>query len=152
MKPQEALKAIDALIEETHAALLATSDCSHHPSMRWVSPCMLKSVPGSVFVLSLPDATKIEHIRKNPLVQWSFQSRTLDKIIIANATATIHHNIALTSELLECLGRRLQTFWSLTPDSHAPLVVIETVLTDSTLFSPANGERTRVTFNREQQP
>lgn len=152
MNQHEAMEAIAALIDDTHVALLATSNSRNQPAMRWVSPCLLNAAPGSIFLLSHPKASKIEHIGQNPLVQWSFQSRSLDKIITADASATIHHDIALTSELLECLGGRLQTFWHITPDNHTPLAAIETQLTAITLFSPLSGERTRVTFSREHQP
>ena len=148
MNMQEVMAELSATITEAKTAILATVDEHKSPSMRWITPGLLSSVPGSIFFLTSPASRKITHLRNNPSVQWSLQTASLQKIINVDGQARIHESPGLINEVLETVASRLTTFWKVNPDQHS-MVVVETRISQATLFNPLSGEHKQASFSLE---
>jgi pyridoxamine 5'-phosphate oxidase len=84
-------------------------------------------------------------VRKNPRVEWMFQTPTLDEIVSIRGAINVVENPSLRAEVLEVLGPRLTTFWKLAHDPR-DLVVLETVVEEATHFLPMQGRKEVVHF------
>jgi len=140
-------KELEVITEDAKTAVLATVDTKGKPFMRWVSPAFLKDVPGSIYVITSPKSEKIVHTLKNPHVQWLFQTRNLSKIISIDGIASVHEHVGLISDILESVGKRLQTFWNVNADKHA-MVVMETKITHATIFDAVKATQIKSDFSK----
>ena len=128
------------VVDESHAAVLASVDTSGRPHVRWVVPGFLPDRSGAVYTVSVSSYPKIEQLLNNPHAEMMFQTHGLNKIINLRGVVNILDNPSIRSEALECLGERLHAFWrSALPEGD--LVVLEFVLQEATYYVPMNNSR-----------
>ncbi len=145
MTPKEMLTEIDMIIEESKTAVLATSDKSGNPRMRWMTPVLLKDREGAIYAVTSPKFEKARQLEENPKIEWMFQTKNLDRVITVRGEVSMIENSSLKSEVLEALGRRLTAFWKLNANER-DLTVLETVCRGATLFLPMKGTKSTVQF------
>ena len=63
-------------------------------------------------------------------------------------TVSVVDNPSLRAEVLEAVGPRLRTFWSLAKDAR-DLVVLETAIEEATRYLPMEGRKSMVRFHRD---
>jgi pyridoxamine 5'-phosphate oxidase len=128
------------LVDESHAAVLASVDSSGRPHIRWIVPGFLSDKNGAVYTVSVSSYPKIEQLLNNPHAEMMLQTPGLNKIINLRGIVNILDNPSIRSEVLECLGERLHAFWrSAMPRDD--LVVLEFVLQEATYYVPMNNSR-----------
>lgn len=150
MNKLEVLGLLQEIIDEARTAVLATVDEHGSPHTRWVTPALLDNYPGSIFMVTSPFFTKVNHVDKNPLVEWLFQTRALNKVVNVQGRIMVRTNTALRSEVLEELAPALRTFWKVNTDKHE-IVVLETVISGASVFLPVDGIRESVSFETEEK-
>lgn len=146
MDQREFINKIDQILENSKTGILTTVDAKGRPYSRWMTPVVLKSVGPAVFAFSIPGAKKIEHIRKNPEVQWLIQTKDLREIVTINGRAEIVDNPSVKSDLLEVLGPRLTMFYKVNENSQE-WVILETRIEEGTYFRPISGIRETTDFS-----
>ncbi len=149
MNKLEVLGLLREIIDDVKTAVLATVDEHGAPHTRWVTPTIMDGYPGSIFMITSPLFTKVNHVEKNPLVEWLFQNRALNKVVNVQGRIMIRTNAALRSEVLEQLAPSLRTFWKVNTDKHE-LVVLETVISEASVFLPNDGIKEKVSFAPEE--
>ncbi|MFP4364350.1 MAG: pyridoxamine 5'-phosphate oxidase family protein [Spirochaetia bacterium] len=132
---KELLSKLEDSLDDSKVAIFATVDTEGKPHMRWLTPTYLKGKNGFIYALTSPEFSKVEHIEKNPNVQWLVQNRALNKIMTASGEARIIDNPSFKTEVIEGIGRNLDIFWRVNPNEQ-DLVIIETKLTDIHLHQP----------------
>lgn len=145
MKMQELWPVLEELVEDSKTAVLATVDQENRPHTRWVVPGCLRNRPGALYTVSGSGFSKIEQLLNNPHAEMLFQTRGLEKIVNVSGRMNILDNPSIRSEVLECLGPRLKTFWK-TNVSENDLVVLELVMEEAVYYVPVEGVREKVTF------
>ena len=145
MTVNELIAEVDAIIDETRVAVLATADAEGHPHVRWMTPVLLAGRPGALYAVTASHFRKVAHIRAHAEVEWMFQTKALDRIVLLRGRVNRLDNPAIRSEVLEVLGPRLRTFWKVNPDT-AGLVVLETIVEEGVRFLPMKGVRETVAF------
>jgi general stress protein 26 len=136
---------IEALIENSKSAVLATADQEGQPWMRWMTPALLKDRPGALYAVTSPDFVKCAQLDQNPQVQWMVQSRALDRIAHMNGKVNVIESASMKTEVLEEIGGKLGVFWKLNSDAEK-LVVLETIIEEGRIFLPMKGETKTVLF------
>lgn len=139
------MQELEDLLEEAKTAILATVDKESRPSMRWMTPTVIRGRSGAVYAVTSKTFAKSEHLSGNPHVEWMIQSRVLDKVINLQGKVNIIENSAMKAEVLEAIGPRLPVFWRVNPDPEN-LVVLETILSTGKLFLPMKGKSETVSF------
>lgn len=145
MKQGDFLFELEEMIDDVKTGLLATVDGEGRPQMRWMTPAVLKDRSGALYAVTSKDFAKREQLDESPLVQWMFQSRSLDKILYVDGSVNVVENSSMLNEVLEAVGPRLRVFWNVNPDETS-LVVLETVLESGTVFLPMKGIREQAAF------
>lgn len=145
MKKNEILNAISTMIDEAKTAVLATVDGDGRPVMRWVSPALIRGRAGAIYMVTSPRSNKVKHIEKNPQVQWMFQTRALDKIILIEGKVNMVDNPSIRAEVLEVVGPRLSPFWKINMDER-DLLVLETIIEKAIYYIPMKGKKEAVKF------
>ena len=145
MDSREVMNKIGAIIEAHGTGLLATADQDGTPHLRWLTPTLLRERAGAIYAITAPRFAKVVQVRKNPRVEWMFQTPTLDEIVSIRGAINVVENPSLRAEVLEVLGPRLTTFWKLAHDPR-DLVVLETVVEEATYFLPMQGRKEVVHF------
>lgn len=137
---------LDRIIENSKVAVLATVDQHGGPSLRWMTPTLLRGRDESLFTVTGPSFRKMAHINGDPHVQWIFQTKALDEVL--NVSGTIHaiESPRTKAEVLESVGRNLSIFWKINTD-ETELLVLETRITAYEYFKPLTGERTSLTVS-----
>lgn len=146
MKKKEILAKISEIIDDEKTALLATVSLEGTPSVRWVTPAVLRGRTGAIYMVTGPRSNKVKHVRKNPDVQWSFQTRALDTIITVEGKVNVVDNPSIRSEVLEVVGPRLRAFWQISMDER-DLLVLETIVEKAILYRPMKGKKEAITFS-----
>ncbi len=134
------LDVMERVLDGSGAAVLTTVDSQGRPHSRWMVPAILRGQPGSLYAVTSPHFTKIEHIAAQPRVSWLMQSKSLDETVEVSGKAQVIDNPALKSDVLEALGSKLAAFWHINPD-ETDLTVIETAIESITYLETATGER-----------
>jgi general stress protein 26 len=145
MEKSEILSAISEIIDDEKTALFATVSLEGTPAVRWVTPALLRGRAGAIYMVAGPRSNKIKHVRKNPDVQWSFQTRALDTIITVEGKVNVVDNPSIRSEVLEIVGPRLRAFWQMNMDER-DLLVLETIMEKAIIYRPMKGEKEAVAF------
>jgi general stress protein 26 len=145
MDSGELMRRIARIVEAHGTGVLATVDHEGAPHARWLTPALLPGRPGVVYALTSPGFAKVAQLRANPRVEWLFQTPSLDEVISLRGTLGVIDNPSLRAEVQEALGPRLATFWRLAPEGRG-LVVLETVVSDATLYLPLEGGKDVVRF------
>ena len=139
------MQELEELLEEAKTAILATVDKESRPSMRWMTPTVIRGRSGAIYAVTSKTFAKSEHLASNPRVQWMAQSRVLDKVINLEGKVNIIEISAMKAEVLEAIGPRLPVFWRVNPDPEN-LVVLETIISQGKLFLPMKGKGETVSF------
>lgn len=139
---------IESIIDETHTAILATVDSQGAPHIRWMTPGCIEDRPEAFFMITTSRMSKVDHIQSNSQAELMFQSRSLDKIVNISGSATVLDNPSLRSEVLECVGKHLHSFWKINT-SESELVVIEFLFNSATQYNPKNGTKITISFAGE---
>jgi pyridoxamine 5'-phosphate oxidase len=145
MKSNEILNVISTMIDEAKTAVLATVDENGRPMMRWVSPALIRGRTGAIYMVTSPRSNKVKHVEKNPQVQWMFQTRALDKIILIEGKVNVVDNPSIRAEVLEVVGPRLSPFWKINMDER-DLLVLETIIEKAIYYIPMKGKKEAVKF------
>ncbi len=140
MDKRDVMAALEATIEDSKTAVLATVDRENRPHIRWVVPGCLRDRPGAIYTVSASHFPKIEQLLNNPRVEMMFQTRSLDKIVNVRGRMNILDNPSIRAEVLECLASRLRAFWKANVPA-GDLVVLELVMEEATYYSPMDGVR-----------
>lgn len=124
MTKSELLDVLDRLLQDSKAAVFATVNTQNNPSVRWVTPGMLKRRPGYLYIVTASNANKVKHIQHHDTCELLLQSADFQIVVALQGKAQVTNDLGLTSDVLECLGKRLYMFW-LNKPSDDELVVIE---------------------------
>jgi len=128
------------VVDESHAAVLASADKEGRPHIRWVVPGFLAHREGALYTVSVSTYPKVDQLLNNPNAEMMFQTPGLNKIINLRGVVNILDNPSIRSEVLESLGERLHAFWRTTkPESD--LIVLEFVFNEATYYVPMNNSR-----------
>ena len=133
------------LIEDSKTGILATTDHSGLPHLRWLTPAILKDRPYNIFCVTCCDSQKVADLSDNPDVQWMIQNRPLTEIITIKGKVNIVDNPAMKSEVIEAIGHRLEIFWKANCDKRQ-FIVLETIIEEAVYFKPMQGLRETVSF------
>jgi len=142
MEFREILSDLKSLLSESKVGTLATIDEDGYPHSRWMTPAFLPRLPGRIYALTGPRFDKARFIKANPKVEWTFQSRTLDRIITLRGKASVLDEPGIKVEVMEAIGPNLEVFWRVNPKA-GELVVLETLVETATLFLPLRQETHR---------
>ena len=143
MNKHDFMSMLHHVVDESHAAVLASTDKDGHPHIRWVVPGFLGNREGALYTVSVATYPKVDQLLNNPNAEMMFQSPGLTKIINLRGVVNILDNPTIKSEVLECLGERLHAFWR-AAKPEGDLVVLEFVLNEATYYAPMNNNRLTV--------
>jgi general stress protein 26 len=148
MTPKELLVEIDRILEDSKTALLATVDASGRPSLRWMTPRRLKTLPTHLCAVCEMGTSKVEQIRQRPDVAWLIQRPTLDVVITLRGRATVIEDPAMLQEFLDVAAKDLFVIWRLhPPGAQNPLGVIETLVESASRFDSQSGKTSEFRFD-----
>ncbi len=150
MRKNEIVHKLEEIIDKVRTAVLATTGDSGVPDMRWVTPAILKGRPDAIFTITSPHSNKVKQIKTNPRVQWMFQTRPLDQIIVVEGKVNIIDNPSIRSEVLEVVGPKLTALWKINVD-ETDLLVLETVIEKATYYLSMKGKKEKVLFVQEKK-
>jgi general stress protein 26 len=148
MDSKQMMNTLDRLLEEAKVAILANIDESGNPSMRWMSPGLVRGQEGLLYAVTSPKFKKTSQLEKNPSVQWMVQTRDLSEIVSIRGTMQVLDNPSLRSTVMEAIGTKLATFWKIN-ENDTDVVILETVIDEMEYFSASKGIRESITINRE---
>lgn len=129
------MERIENLVDEVKIGILTTLDDMGALHSRWMTPVFLPRFKGALYAVTSVSDEKSKQMSQNPNVAWIFQSRSLDRVATLSGKAQIVKDPALSAEVLEAIGPRLQVFWKRT-NNPKNLVVVETVIESATWFAP----------------
>jgi general stress protein 26 len=132
-----------SLINGQHPGILATTDASGQPQMRWMSTLSFGDFP--VFhTLTAANARKVDQIRNNPRVSWMFFNKDLSLTLHLSGQASIIDDPATLKHIWRSVEDKTHTYF-LNEYSHRPgFVAIETTVESIECSSPASGLRVEV--------
>ena len=135
MSSNPVLEKVQSLVDEVRIGILSTVDEKGVPHARWMTPVFIPRLKGALYAVTSAGNEKVRHLAKNPNVAWIFQSKSLDRIATVTGKAFVVKDPALSAEVLEVIGPRLQVFWKHSGDPKK-LVVVETVIESLSWFKP----------------
>ena len=148
MTKRDFLKILAEIIDNSKIGVLAAVGADNSPSMRWMTPGLLKDREGAIYALTSKSFSKVSQLKKNRNVEWQIQTRALDKIATIKGEMNLIDNSSLKKEVIETIGVRLNVFWKVNNDPSS-LIVLETVISEGRLFQPMKGLRDIVSFTEE---
>jgi pyridoxamine 5'-phosphate oxidase len=140
MTKDELLRKFRQVAEESPQALLATVTAEGYPAMRYMTPSMVKGRDDVLYAVTAASFPKVKDLSVHPQVSWMLTSPKTREIFSFRGTITLVEDPRFKSELLEEIGRGLETFWRLTNDP-SDLVCLETKLESGEYFNPKTGEK-----------
>ena len=140
MDNRSMLDALERMLDGSKVAVLATVGEDGCPTVRWMTPAVVRGRDGYLYAVTSPSFAKARHVKENMNVTWMLQTKSLNEILNICGEMSIIDNPAAKAEVLEALGGNLGTFWKVNPDESS-LVVLETRITSATLFHPLSGEK-----------
>ncbi len=143
MNQQELLNALEMMIDDARAGILATTDAEGRSHLRWMTPIVLRWRPGVLFAFTVPGARKLSHLDVHPEVEWMLQNRALTEVINLQGVMNVIDNPALKAEILESAQHRFSSFWKANVGA-SEFVVLETILHRAILYYPMRGVRETV--------
>jgi len=145
MNTKDVMREIGRIVDGVKTAVFATVDDDGRPSMRWVTPVLLRGRTGALYIVASPNSNKVRHVRKNPDVQWMLQTKPLDTIINIYGKVNVLDNPSIRNEVLEVVGPRLYAFWQVTHDER-DLLVLETIIQKAVYYVSMKGAKEAVLF------
>lgn len=145
MDQQECWRKLDDIIDDSKTGVLATTDASGCPRLRWMVPALLPGRIGVIYAVSAPGTPKIAQLTARPEVEWMIQTRALTQAMNLRGRMNVLDFPAIRREVLEVIGRRLSAFWKYPADS-ASMVVLETVVSEACYYIPMKGTMVVTSF------
>ena len=145
MTKDELLQKFRQVLDESPQALLATVTAEGYPAMRYMTPAMVKGRDTALYAVTAASFPKVKDLATNPLVSWMLTSPKTREIFSFRGKITLIEDPRFKSELLEEIGRGLETFWRLNDDS-SDLVCLETRLVSGEYFNPKTAEKVQITL------
>lgn len=136
--------ALDRILENSKAAVLATADSDGKPHVRWMTPATIRGRDGFLYSVTSPGFEKTLQVSSQPKVEWMFQTKSLDEIVTVRGTMQVLDNPRIKAEVLEAIGRNLEVFWRVNSD-QSELVVLETIIEEILYLKPLTGEHSTAT-------
>jgi len=136
--------ALDRILENSKAAVLASVDQEGRPHVRWMTPATIRGRDGFLYSVTSPGFEKAMQVASHPKVEWMLQTKSLDEIVTVRGTIQVLDNPRTKAEILESIGRNLEVFWRVNQD-QSELVVLETIIEEILYFKPLTGEHARTT-------
>ncbi len=143
MEVRAMLGILDRLLDDAKIAVLANSAEDGSPSVRWMSPALVRGREGYLYAVTSSKFTKTNQLEKSPKVMWMVQTKALDEIMSIKGNMHVLRNPSLQQEVIEAIGSKLGTFWKLNKDTD-DVVVLETVIEELEYFAPAKNEKSSV--------
>ncbi len=143
MTKDELLKRFRTILEESPQAVLATVTAEGYPAMRYMTPAMVKGNDACLYAVTAAAFPKVKDLAANPLVSWMLTNPKTREIYSFRGKITLVEDPRFKSELLEEIGRGLETFWRLNDDS-SDLVCLETRLLSGEYFNPKTAEKVQI--------
>lgn len=143
MNSTQFLNEVMQIIDDTGRGLLATISVSGYPAMRYMNPSFL---PGKLFWLYCATSKhfpKVADVGSSAKVSWLFTNNRTGEMYSIRGLMSVVDNPRFSSEIIEELGRRLENFWRLNPDS-SDIIVLETDIQTGEYFNPKTGEKVQV--------
>lgn len=145
MTKDEVLKKFRQTLEESPQALLATVTPDGYPAMRYMTPSMVKGREGRLYAVTAASFPKVKDLQVHPQVSWMLTSPKTREVFSFRGRIVLVEDARFKAELLEEIGRGLETFWRLN-DDPSDLVVLETVLESGEYFNPKTAEKVSLTL------
>lgn len=145
MKKRDFITEIEIMLSESPAALLSTNSAEGYPHTRWMTPLFLKDRTDNLYAITEKSSSKAQEVEQDPRVSWTIQSPALDRIATIEGSAKLVDNSSLKSEIMEVLGNKLNTFWTVHGESD-DFIVIETAIGTGTFF---HSRKNRITTIKE---
>ncbi len=145
MNKKGVIREIEKIIDDVKTAVLSTVGEDGIPSMRWVTPVLLRGRTRALYIVTSPKSDKVRHVRNHPDVQWMLQTRSLGTIINIYGKVNVLDNPSIRSEVLEVVGPRLHAFWKITHDER-DLLVLETVIEKAVYYVSMKGLKEEILF------
>lgn len=149
MTKTEIVAALDEIIDTAQVAVLATIDPKGRPTMRWMTPTIVRGRPGYLYALSSGECRKVHHVQASPAVEWLFQTPALNRIVTVQGRMSVIDNPQLKSEVLESIGPRLEVFWRV--NDKADFIVLETAIDQISLHQPMKQLQDTVILGEEDR-
>jgi len=143
MTREELLRKFRQVLDENPQAVLATVTEDGYPAMRYMTPAMVKGNDGALYAVTAASFPKVKDLAAHPRVSWMLTSAKTREIFSFRGTIRLVEDPRFKSELLEEIGRGLETFWRLNSDP-SDLVCLETVLESGEYFNPKTAEKAQV--------
>ena len=145
MTNDDVMKKFRQVLEETPQALLATVTSDGFPAMRYMTPTMVQGNDACVYAVTAASFPKVQDLVGHPQVSWMLTSPRTREIFSFRGTINLIEDPRFKSELLEEIGRGLETFWRLN-DDPSDLIVLETQLVSGEYFNPKTAEKVQITL------
>lgn len=145
---REITSRIEELVAQTKMGIFATVGVDKAPHIRWMTPALLKDRPGLIYTFAAAGSQKVRDLAVNGQVEWLFQDKTLRRVAAISGLARVIENPALRTEIMEALGRQLETFWKVNI-KEMDIVIIETLMQSATWLEPGKGATQVVGFEFE---
>jgi len=143
MTKEELLKKFRLVLEESPQAILATVTEDGYPAMRYMTPAMVRGRDDALYAVTAASFPKVRDLATHPQVSWMLTSPKTREIFSFRGKITLVEDPRFKSELLEEIGRGLETFWRLNSDP-SDLVVLETRLVSGEFFNPKTAEKVQI--------
>ena len=145
MTKEELLKKFRQVLEESPQALLATVNADGYPAMRYMTPTMVAGNDACLYAITAASFPKVKDLATHPQVSWMLTSPRTREIFSFRGKINLIEDPRFKSELLEEIGRGLETFWRLN-DDPSDLVCLETRLVSGEYFNPKTAEKVQITI------
>jgi len=145
MTKDEFLKKLRAVLDESPQALLATVTEEGYPAMRYMTPAMVRNNDHCLYAVTAASFPKVQDLATRPLVSWMVTNPKTREILSLRGKIHLVEDPRFKSELLEEIGRGLETFWRLN-DDPSDLVCLETRLVSGEYFNPKTAEKVQITI------
>ena len=129
-----------ALIGGGSPGLFSTIGHGGYPHTRWMTPCALPRIKGTIFAVTARGFPKTAELEADPRVQWLFQAPDFSEVTTLTGKARLVDDPGFSAEVLKAIGPNLVTFWRLNKDPSS-LRVIETEVESASILFPAKAER-----------
>jgi general stress protein 26 len=150
MDRNQIVNKIEEILDDAQTGIMTTIDPEGRPSLRWMTPAVLKYPSPAIYCFSIPRCEKLNHIAANNNVVWMIQRRDLREIVKIEGTANIIDNPATKGELFDRIGARLETFFKANTNAEE-FVVIETVIEMAEYYMPIKGIVETVLFSPHKE-
>ncbi len=145
MTKEELLRKFRQVLEDSPQALLATVTEEGYPAMRYMTPAMVKGRDDALYAVTAARFPKVRDLANSPLVSGMLTSPKTREIWSFRGKIRLVEDPRFKSELLEEIGRGLETFWRLN-DDPSDLVCLETTLVSGEYFNPKTAEKVQITL------